>query len=144
VERRTAARPARCAQRGRPVDGAAASGDVTFYHRALEVHRMHLAGTDWPAIADELGYASGKSAAVAVTACLQKAGLEQSLEQRRDALLIELDRLEAVQDALWDKATAGDLKAAAVVVGLIDRRVKLLGLDHEVTASTQPFALVPE
>ncbi len=104
--------------------------DVTIFDRAHEAHRMHVAGADWRTIADTLGYASSKTASMAVTAYLQKAGLEHSVEDRTVALQLEIDRLDALQAAVWDRAVGGDLKATAFVVGLIERRVKLLGLDR--------------
>jgi hypothetical protein len=120
------------------------SPEVTIRDRAHEAHRMHLGGSDWPAIAAALGYASGKSAAMAVTAYLQRAGLTHSKEENQLALRLELDRLDALQLGLWDKAVGGDLKAAAFVVGLIERRVKLLGLDRLDGDREQvsPYALV--
>jgi hypothetical protein len=122
--------------------GAGTGLDVTINDRAHEAHRMHMAGADWPTIASTLGYASAKSASMAVTAHLQKAGLEHGVEQRRDALLFELDRLDALQVAVWDKAVGGDLKAAAFVVGLMERRVKLLGLDRVGLNKSEPSGLV--
>ena len=54
--------------------------------------------------------------------------------------LIELDRLDALQVSVWDKALSGDYKASRMVLDIMTRRAKLLGLDkiyeehHELSA----------
>jgi hypothetical protein len=116
--------------------------DVTIRDRAHEAHRMRSAGADWPDIAHAVGYASGKSTALAVTAYLQRAALDQSKEESRLVLQLELHRLDELQLALWDKAVGGDLKAAAFVLHLIERRVKLLGLDGVDAGRPPPSGLV--
>lgn len=42
---------------------------------------------------------------------------------------LELERLDALQVALWGKAMAGDVKAALGVVRIIGQRCRLLGFD---------------
>ena len=50
------------------------------------------------------------------------------------------DRLDALQVSVWDKALSGDYKAARMVLDIMTRRAKLLGLDkiyeehHELSA----------
>lgn len=44
---------------------------------------------------------------------------------------LELDRLDALQAALWPKAVAGDMAAAVVVLRIIERRARVLGLGLE-------------
>ena len=43
---------------------------------------------------------------------------------------MEMARLDALQLALWDDAMAGDVKAAGMVLRIIEQRSRLLGLDR--------------
>ena len=84
----------------------------------------------WAEVARSVGYVSGQVAQMAVTAYLQKAAIERTPEQRQLALQLELDRLDALQAALWDRAGNGDLRAAMVILQISDRRVRLERLDR--------------
>jgi hypothetical protein len=57
---------------------------------------------------------------------------------------MELDSLDALQLALWAKAVGGTSRAAAFVVGLIERRVRLLGLDGIEVTRPASSCLVPD
>ena len=64
---------------------------------------------------------------------------EVNHEDRAGALVVELDALNALQAAWWPRATGGvigpdglpvlDEKAAVIVLRVMDRRAKLMGLD---------------
>ena len=41
---------------------------------------------------------------------------------------LELDRLDAVQQALWDDAMGGDARAVTALLRVIDLRTRLMGL----------------
>lgn len=43
---------------------------------------------------------------------------------------LEEMRLDELQQAIWDMALAGDLKAVETVLRIMERRAKLCGLDH--------------
>lgn len=47
-----------------------------------------------------------------------------------EVLQLELDRLDALQEAVWVKAIDGDLQAWDRVMRAMERRAKYLGLDH--------------
>ena len=96
---------------------------------------MRLAGLDFQTIADRLGYASRGAAPTDITRALE----QNVAEMHRNADVLrqeELDRLNRLQAGAWAAAAAGDVKAIQAVLGIIDRRCKLLGLDapvrHEV------------
>ncbi|MCX5066645.1 hypothetical protein OOJ91_12225 [Micromonospora lupini] len=96
---------------------------------------MRLAGLDYQTIADRLGYADRAAAHKDITRALES----NVAEMHRNADVLrqeELDRLNRLQAGLWPTAAAGDPKAVTAVLGIIDRRCKLLGLDapvrHEV------------
>lgn len=97
--------------------------------------KMRIAGADWDAIASACGYASRGAACNAVNKALEA----QTAEMLRDSDVLrqmELARLDRLQAAFWAGALQGDSDAARTVLGCIDRRVKLLGLNaperHEV------------
>lgn len=58
-----------------------------------------------------------------------KAVEQREAEAVDDHRALELARLDALQVALWEKAMNGDVKAAGMVLKLIEQRCRLLGLD---------------
>jgi hypothetical protein len=85
---------------------------------ALELRR---AGCTYDVIARRLGYANRSGAWHAV-----RAGLNATLQEPADALrTMELERLDALQEAVWDRATSG----VDGVLSIMRRRAALLGLD---------------
>ena len=110
-----------------------------MYNRAHEAHALRLGGCDWPAIATQVGYATGRVAAMAVNAYLQKAALEQAPEVRREALQLELARLDRLQSAYWSAAIGGDLNAAIMVLKIISCRARILGLDRSDPSRARPM-----
>jgi len=54
-------------------------------------------------------------------------------------LQLELERLDAMQAAIWDDAMNGHLGAIDRVLKIMERRAKLLGLDQlDVTQQPEP------
>lgn len=96
---------------------------------------MRLAGVDYQAIADRLGYAGRAAACKDISRALEQHTAEalRNADQLRQQELMRLDRLQA---AVWTKALAGDPKAVETALKVVDRRIRLLGLDapqrHEV------------
>jgi hypothetical protein len=93
--------------------------------RALELRRD---GKTFPEIAYELGYSAVSSAYEAVMTALKDTLREPAEEVRK----LELDRLDAMLNAIWPQALSGDLKAIDSVLRLMDRRARYLGLDAPV------------
>jgi hypothetical protein len=58
-----------------------------------------------------------------------------------DLVELESQRLDALQAGLWDKALAGDVKAARTVVKIMERRARLLGLDAPTRVQRDQFGL---
>jgi hypothetical protein len=52
-----------------------------------------------------------------------------SPEMRRQALSLDLARLDQLQESFHEKALAGDVSCAAIVIKISERRAALLGLD---------------
>lgn len=66
---------------------------------------------------------------MAVTAMLQAEAVARTPELRQAALQTELDRLDALQVAWWDRAVRGDFRAVLVVLKIMAQRARLQGLD---------------
>lgn len=99
--------------------------------RRAKAIAMYLAGADWQAIADALGYASRGAAHTDVTRALH-ANLQVEAEQVAEFRNVETLRLNRLQAAFWPKALKGDPKAAEVVLKCIAGRSKLNGVDAPV------------
>ncbi|WP_327358454.1 hypothetical protein [Streptomyces sp. NBC_01304] len=99
----------------------------TAKRRALAVD-MRLAGKQFQTIADTLGYASPAAAHMDIKRALEanRKQVEQAAEELRS---VEAMRLDQLQEAVWGTALKGEVKAVEVALKVIDRRVKLFGLD---------------
>ena len=106
--------------------------------RAVE---MALTGSSYQAIADELGYANRGTVYRLVKNALEDREVETIDELRQ----LEVDRLDALQVAIWDDAVNGDLGAVKAVLRIIHLRAKILGLyshpDRNCPHVTEPVIL---
>jgi len=93
-------------------------------YREAKAVEMMLAGKDFDTIAVELGYATRSGAWRAVQRALSK----QREALAEQSLTLEMQRLDALQVALWDQAMAGDVKAALGCLRIVEQRMALLGL----------------
>jgi hypothetical protein len=91
--------------------------------RALE---LSLAGVPYDEITRELGYKSRGSVSKAMWKTIDRRATEGADAYRT----LELQRLDALQSAHWESAVAGDVKAAELVLNVIEKRIRLLGLDR--------------
>lgn len=100
--------------------------------QALELRK---AGATYDQIAQRLGYAASGAAYTAVATAIKDITRAPAEELRT----LELERLDALMLAVWNKAKAGDYKAVDTVLRIMDRRAKYLGLDApvRVAASTE-------
>lgn len=107
--------------------------------RALE---LVAEGKSYDQIAEAVGYSHRGSAHKAVFKALKEREVEGVDELRR----LEVDRLDALQHALWASAVAGDLKAIHAVLRIIELRARVLGLTSQKSAEkardTSPAYLV--
>lgn len=95
----------------------------------LEMERRVLvarrAGMRVDDIAVELGVSPGR------VSQLFKAGMARHVEvPAAEIKQLEAERLDELQFGLWRRATSGDLKAVEQALAILERRAKLLGLDH--------------
>lgn len=85
------------------------------------------AGATYDEAAEQAGYASRSGAYKALWRALGDRETQAVDEHRA----IELARLDALQAALWERAMTGDVKAAGMVLRIIEQRSRLLGLDKQ-------------
>lgn len=89
--------------------------------RAIELHRR---GLTYQQVADEMGYANRGTVHRII-----KTALEDRVADSVDELrMAEVDRLDALQAALWTRAVRGDGRAVEAVLRIIDARCKVLSL----------------
>jgi len=93
--------------------------------RAIDLRRQ---GWTYGEIAKEVGYADHTGARLAVLRGMQRA-LQEPADELRE---MEATRLDALQQAYWRPALDGDVKAATILLKLMERRSKLLGLDQPI------------
>lgn len=91
--------------------------------KVLELRKQ---GQSYRAIAEELGL-SGPGQANKV---FQRAVSRYTGQVGPELIKLEEMRLDDLQEAIWDMAMAGDLKAVETVLRVMERRAKLRGLDH--------------
>lgn len=98
--------------------------------RACQAFALRRAGLGYAAIAVELGC----SAPTAKSCVDQWLGFmaEHLREDHADVLAIEVDRLDGLTETYYPLALAGDGKAAEVVLRVMERRARYLGLDAKI------------
>jgi ABC-type sugar transport system ATPase subunit len=91
-------------------------------HKAVQ---LALAGATYDAIAKECGFESKSGAWKAVQRLLARVDAENAEALRT----VEGSRLDRLHLAHWPAALRGDVKAATLVLRLMERRARLFGLD---------------
>lgn len=99
--------------------------------RREKAWQLKLAGATLEEIAKALEYAGAAAVSKDLTRSLQ-AALNMPVELANEYRALKYARLERLLRSHWPVALAGDPKAAMVVLAIIDREVKLLGLDAPV------------
>ena len=92
--------------------------------RQAQALQMRLAGAEYQAIADAIGYKTAAGAFVAVQAAMKR-GLEDSTGHELFMILRRLDRLLLTW---WTRAISGDATATTEARAILAERAKLLGL----------------
>lgn len=118
-------------------------GDVkTMEERAYRAYQMRLGGQDWNAIAKSLAYKSPARAKREVDDLISKAAAVASDDRKREIVEMELDRLDALQNAVWGMAIGGDLKAVETTLKIMGHRARLLALGEETTSNSVQTVIV--
>lgn len=95
---------------------------VEKQRRCLDLRR---AGVTYDVIAEQVGYSNAGAAYNAVKSAL-KATLQEPADEIR---VLESDRLDRLERALWPAALNGDQGAIDRILRISERRARLLGLD---------------
>ncbi len=93
--------------------------------REREALELRRAGVIYDVIANRLGYRNKGSAYKVVQRALTRTLQEPAAELR----LLEVDRLDRLQTALWREAMNGSVAAVDRILRIAERRARLLGLD---------------
>lgn len=95
---------------------------------AREQHVLELrrAGVTFDRIAEECGISDRSTAHKIYKRAMARTLQEPAAEIRH----LESDRLDRLQVAVWTRALRGDLSAVDRVLRIMERRSRLLGLDH--------------
>ena len=87
-------------------------------------YELRLSGKTFKEIAKELKYADASGAYQAY----QRAREVVSLDNLGEWRLLELERLNVIQSALWNKAMEGNIPTINALLRVFDLRAKLIGL----------------
>jgi len=102
----------------------------------VEAVKLRKSGLTFEQIGSKLGISTQRAHKI-VSEELQKAQAELKLEGS-DLLHLELDRLDELQANHWEAATqGGNVKAALLVLKIMERRAKLLGLDKPIRTQVE-------
>jgi|ERR1019366_2231240 hypothetical protein len=107
-----------------PVHGQHRNRALAAARRAKAVE-LRTAGLTYDRIATELGYANRGTVYCVVSQALRA----QTLEAVGELRSLEVERLDSLQMAMWQKAMDGDVPSAIAVVRVIMARCRLLGLE---------------
>lgn len=100
---------------------------ITATKRRIEAMRMRQEGKTYKEIGEELGCSAQRAFTIVNE---QITLLRQSQSELAENLLrITNDRLERLINLNWQKALSGDRGAMEMILKLIDRQARMLGLD---------------
>lgn len=98
---------------------------VKAHERHKQALELALAGRDYQTIADQLGFNSRQAAWKAV-----KSAIDRVINPAAEAVRqLELQRIDRLWLAVWEKALAGNLYAVDRALKIMERRAYLQGLD---------------
>lgn len=106
--------------------------------RRAEAVRLRTQGLSYEQIATRLGY-SNRGTVYRIVSQAVRADVAEAAEELRE---LELSRLDALQDALWERAMGGDVSACEAVARVICTRCQILGLAGGLPTSTAPRTVV--
>lgn len=106
----------------------AVARQLEAFNRRNKAVRLRASGASFQQIATHVGYKSRSSAHDAVMSALQ-AHWDETAPDRQTLLLRELATLDTLQMAAWKGAMSGDPESIRVVVRIMERRSRMLGID---------------
>lgn len=106
---------------------AQSSKNCNLLERKRQAFELRKRGLSYRAIGDAMGM-SYNAAHQYVKEAYQML-LVEVMDTAEELRQIELDRLDAIQDAIWTDCETGDKAAISTMLKVMERRSKLLGLD---------------
>lgn len=106
--------------------------------RTYRCYLSRLKGLSWEEIAAQENYASARQAMYEVQRYLDEAAELVAETTKKNMLLLEVSRLDALQAALWPEALKGHVASVGMAMNLILNRAKLLQLDLYVEPTEVP------
>ena len=100
-----------------------------------------IRGATYEEIAEQAGYSDRSNAHSSIKNALQKRARERD-ELADVALTLMLERIDRLLHVHYLKAIDGDHKSTELVLKMLDRQAKLLGLDAGVTVTVQGESLL--
>jgi hypothetical protein len=97
--------------------------------RAQAAYELRVQGKTLAQVAETLGYDSIQDAATAIKEQFSLGAASLTDDERKFLLILEIDRLDRLQAAVWDAAMYGDPKAVDSALKIIGMRTKITGLD---------------
>lgn len=122
---------------------AKGQADVMYAENNLAIQAYHLraSGTPWWEIAEQLGISETQAARLVADKIAAAARLVDE-GAKRHLLALEVERLDRLQQSLWDRAMGGDLRAVDTALRIITTRAKILGLENAVAATVTNNTIV--
>lgn len=114
----------------------------TREERAYRAYQKRLGGESWADIAQAMKYPSPTSVKRDVDMLITKAANVASDDRKREVVEMELDRLDALQNAVWGMAMMGDFKAVDSTLKIMQHRARLLALGEESSGNTIQTVIV--
>lgn len=101
---------------------------------AKRAHQLRTEGATWWEIAETLKITE-EAASSLVSDRIRAAAALVDEGSKRQILTMELDRLDALQRAIWATALTGDTRAIETALKIMNQRSKLLGLDDAMSGN---------
>src|SRR5262245_46325983 len=111
--------------------------DVEVVDRDEQIFRARLAGKPVRVIAKQFALSTEEVSKIVEERCTPL-----SPAMRRQALQLDLERLDALQTVFHEQAMRGDPASAAVCIKILERRALVLGFDQPASTRVSPIEVV--
>jgi hypothetical protein len=108
--------------------------------KATQCMRLRISGLTLDQVGEKMGFSGSRAGAIIKQelARLNKTRTETAAQLAR----LELERLDYLFQAVWDKAQRGDIAAQKQCLAVMERRAKLLGLDAGDKPTAEPANVI--
>lgn len=121
---------------GRPV--AVPAEIVEAAERPYAAYQLRVRGFSWREVAMEMDYPDERAARADVKRYLAEGRALIADITRVEMLQLEVERLNALQSAVWPAALNGHLPSVNAALSIVVQRAKLLGLDQVAEVEALP------